>query len=142
MSKRNGKKKRPGKQQRPVKRTPTDAGIVLIEALPEHQPSGTATPVSQQLEAIGLPQGWIMEVPFMAGLSRYFAAFRFPGMMTDCKLVVGVHDEPLVFVHGTDCNMVRLIAEDMRTGTQSPFDFCERRQAGGSFEMIPIGNLS
>jgi hypothetical protein len=139
MSKRSGKKKRPGKQQRPVKRSPNSAGIVLIEALPEHQPSNTSAMVSFQMQAIGLPEAKIMEVPSVQGLSRYFAAYRFPGVTTDCKIIVNGNDEqPLAFLHGTDCNMVRLISKDMRTGTRSPFQFCERREAGGAFEMIEL----
>ncbi|MGV0788673.1 hypothetical protein ABQF33_17330 [Mycolicibacterium sp. XJ2] len=116
-------------------------GMVLVEALPEQQPSGTSAQVSRQLQSYGLADGPMIEMPVADGLSRYFAAYRLPGVTTDCKLIVdGV--APLAFLHGTDCNMVRAIAKDMRTGTQSPFEFCDRRAAGGAFEKIDISAVT
>ena len=84
----------------------------------------------------------------LQGLSRYFAAFRFPGVTNDCKLIVNGDDEqPLAFLHGTDCNMVRLVAKDMRTGTRSPFQLLraargwwrvrDGRPVGGDAEVEP-----
>lgn len=141
MSKRANKKKRPNKQRQTKRSSLPTKGLVLVEALPEHQPSGMSPAVSQQLQTLGLPEAPVMEVPFSPGQSRYFAAHQFPGTTTDCKLVV-TDDTPLVFLHGTDCNMVQRVAKDIRTNTRSPFEFCNRRLAGGAFETIDLAAIT
>lgn len=47
-----------------------------------------------------------------------------------------------MFLHGSDCNMVRRIAKDIRTQTRSPFEFCSRRLAGGAFETIDLSAIT
>lgn len=140
MSKR-ANKKRPNKQLR-AKRSPrAHASLVLIEALPEYQRSGESAAVSRHLQSLGLPEAPVMEVPVPGGQSRYFAAHKFPGTTDGCRLVVS-DDAPLAFLHGSDCNMVQRIDQDLRTKTQSPFEFCSRRLAGGRFETIDLAAIT
>jgi hypothetical protein len=53
-----------------------------------------------------------------------------------------IRDEAVLAVlHGTDCNMVRRVRQDIRSGKQTPFEYCERCLAGGSFTTIEIPNV-
>ena len=69
----------------------------------------------------------------------FFSAFTFPpnGDVDDCK-VITVGGQPKAYLHGTDCVLSRLVADDLRRGTTSPFKNCERSAAGGSFDTIDV----
>ena len=112
------------------------SGLVMIE-LPD-LPAHSIGLARQQFAQLGLPNPRILQAPFSNGhRCRYFAVYTMPTRATDCRFLT-VDDEPVAVLHGSDCNMVASIDQDIRYGTQSPFQYCARRQAGGAFPTIDI----
>ena len=110
------------------------AGIIMVE-LPEMPPDSTEL-AEQRFRQIGFTDNSAMiAMPFEDGNWSYFAIYTPPFAVNDCKIIT-LADEPVAVLHGTDCNMVRGIDTDIRTGRQSAFRYCERRLAGGAFVTI------
>lgn len=114
--------------------------MVLFEletdfAIPD---DGRARAGFEQLGLDGNPSIWM---PLNVGGFRCFKLLRLPvSALPDCKLIVR-NDAVVAALHGTDCNMVEQIRNDLGRGSTSELRYCSRRQAGGSFAVIDIAEM-
>jgi hypothetical protein len=112
--------------------------ITMVELLATDMKSDDIALAEKMFADIGLPRANVLSMPFGDGW-RYFSVMRMPVERNDCTMMAR-DGQSLAVVHGTDCNMVRRIRQDILDGTQRPFEYCERRLAGGAFTTVDIPN--
>lgn len=116
--------------------------ITMVELfIPDHEPSVGPAEAERAFESLGLPATRTIVAPYNNGEEkrmRHFSVMTMPRAHNDCLFITRKGSNWTGVLHGSDCNMVRRIHADMISGTQSPFEWCERREAGGSFRLLEL----
>jgi hypothetical protein len=108
--------------------------------LEEEFPCRDIDAASAVFDQLRLPESPNIWMELGNGTFRCFKVFRAPEEVNDCRLVAD-GDELLGAFHGTDCNMVQQIQDDMDRGKPSLLSYCSRRLAGGSFAVIDLAEM-
>jgi hypothetical protein len=116
--------------------------IVIVELVADIEDTpGSDQQALWMFGELDVKPGPMFSQRFTDGRLRYFAVCQSPGPVSDCKFI-DVEDMPTVVFHSTGCNMTQAIDRDMKSGAEMPFEYCEKRLHGGTFELIEGRRIS